>query len=85
MTNWLDLGGGGALSAGRIVAVSRFDSAPIRRMVEAVGRDRVVNLTYGRPRQSVVVLDSGHVAVVSIAPDTLLAKLKEVEDDVLEA
>ena len=80
MIHWIDLGKGGALVIDRIVAIARSDSAPIRRLVEAVGRERVVDLTFGRPRRTVAVLDSGHVVVISMAPQMLLERFEEVSE-----
>lgn len=85
MSQWLDLDKGGILALGRTVAVAQVNSAPIKRLVEAIGSDRVIDLTFGRPRHSVVILDSGHVALVNLTPQVLLARLREVEDDRLEA
>jgi len=75
-THWIDLGKGGALVIERIVAVARSDSAPIRRLVEAVGRTHVIDLTFGRPRRAVAVLDSGHLVLVSMAPQMLLERFE---------
>jgi regulator of extracellular matrix RemA (YlzA/DUF370 family) len=77
MGTWVVVGKGGILAADRVVAVARANSAPIRRLVEAVGRERVVDLTFGQPRRAVVVLDSGHVVAVSLTPEALLRRLRE--------
>jgi regulator of extracellular matrix RemA (YlzA/DUF370 family) len=79
MAQWITVGKGGVLAVGRIVAVAQANSAPIRRLVEAVGRERFVDLTFGQPRRSVAVLDSGHVVAVSLTPETLLRRLVEKE------
>ncbi len=72
---WIDLGRGGALAADRVVAAARAQSAPIKRLLEAAGPSHVLNLTYGEPRATVVLLDSGHLAVISLPLETFLAKL----------
>ena len=77
MGHWVIVGQGGILAVDRVVAVARANSAPIRRLVEAVGRERMVDLTFGHPRRAVVVLDSGHVVAVSLTPEALLRKLQE--------
>jgi len=79
MGRWIVVGKGGILAVDRVVAVARANSAPIRRLVEAVGRERVVDLTFGQPRQAVVVLDSGHVVAVSLTPEALLGRLRAAE------
>jgi regulator of extracellular matrix RemA (YlzA/DUF370 family) len=71
----IDVGRGGVIVAERVVAVGRADSAPMRRLVRAVAPDRMINLTFGRPRRAVVVLDSGHVALVALSPETVAKRL----------
>jgi regulator of extracellular matrix RemA (YlzA/DUF370 family) len=62
---WIDVGRGGLIAADRVVAVGRAGSAPIKRLLAAAGPKLVINLTYGEPRQTVLVLESGHLVVVS--------------------
>ncbi len=71
MPRMIILGRGGAIDADRVVAVAPFKSKPIKRLLDAVGPARVINLTYGYPRQSVVVLDNGYLAVTSRTMDEL--------------
>jgi regulator of extracellular matrix RemA (YlzA/DUF370 family) len=82
MGKWIVVGKGGILAADRVVAVARADSAPIKRLAEAVGRDRSVDLTFGRPRRAIAVLDSGHAVAVSLTPSELLVRLLEIEEGV---
>lgn len=71
----IDVGRGGVIVAERVVAVGRAESAPMRRLVQAVGPERVINLTFGRLRRAVVVLDSGHVALVALPPEAIARQL----------
>ena len=82
MSKWIVVGKGGVLAADRVTAVARANSAPIKRLVEAVGRDRFVDLTFGQPRRAVAVLDSGHAVAVSLTPADLLVRLLEIEEGV---
>ena len=75
MAYLMQLGHGGALDPTRIVAIARAKSAPVKRLLEAAGPGQVINLTYGYPRQSVVLLDNGYLAVISLTIEELLAKL----------
>lgn len=75
MSDFVKLGYGGYLAAGRIVAVARARSAPVKRLLEAAGPSHVINLTYGYPREAVVLLDNGFIAIVSLTPDELIAAL----------
>ncbi len=75
MSRWIHLGPGGLIGRWQIVAVGRAKSAPVRRLLEAAGPGKVLNMTYGYPRQSVVLLDNGFLAVVSLTVEELLEHL----------
>ena len=73
---WISLGRGGAIAADRVIAVGRASSASIKRLLEAAGPSAVINLTYGEPRQTVLVMDTGHLAVISQPLEHILAQLE---------
>lgn len=77
MSRWVTVGDGGILAVDRIVAIAQAKSAPIRRLAEAVGMERMVDLTFGQSREAVVVLDSGHIVAVSVNPEELVERLRE--------
>lgn len=84
MAKMLILGRGGAINANRIVAIAHAKSAPVDRMLKAVGPEKVMNLTYGYPRRSAIMLDNGFVVLSSIRLHTLVHALenyKELNDD----
>ncbi len=55
---------GGRIPRHRVVAVGRWDSAPIRRAVRrAKSEGRLIDLTYGHACRWVYFLDTGHVAL----------------------
>lgn len=68
----------------RLVAIVSPDSAPIKRMIQE-GRDRgvLIDATYGRKTRSVVIMDSDHIILSAIQPDTVAARLngKEVVEE----
>jgi len=58
---------GGRIPRHRIVAVGRWDSAPIRRVVrKARAEGRLIDLTFGHACHWVYFLDTGHVALGAI-------------------
>ncbi len=65
MPRLIILGRGGVLDANRVVAIAPFRSKPVKRLLEAAGPEKVLNLTYGYPRVSIVVLDNGFLAITS--------------------
>lgn len=74
----VNIGFGSSVSAGRVIAVLNPDSAPIRRRIqEAKESRRLVDATYGRKIRSVLIMDSDHVVVSAIAPETIAARMNE--------
>lgn len=60
------VGPGGLVTTERVVAVGRWESAPIRRAARAarVG-GRLLDLTYGHACKWVLFLDSGHIVLAT--------------------
>jgi Uncharacterized protein conserved in bacteria len=70
----IDIGFGNLVSDQRLVAVLAPDSAPIKRTIsDAKGRGMLVDASYGRKTQSVLVMDSGHVVLSSMEPTAVAA------------
>ena len=79
--NLTNVGYGNMVASHRIVAVVSPDSAPVRRMVqEARDEGRVVDATAGRKTRAVLVLDSGHVVLSPLQPETLAGRILEKKD-----
>ena len=76
----LNIGFGNMVSTDRLVAIVSTDSAPIKRMIQE-GRDRgvLIDATYGRKTRSVVIMDSDHIVLSAIQPDTVAARLNGKE------
>jgi hypothetical protein len=76
----LNVGYGNLVTASRVVAIVAPAASPMRRLRhEAAERGKLVDATEGRRTRSIVVLDSDHVVLSAINPETLAARL--VEDD----
>ena len=76
----LNIGFGNRVSTDRLIAIGSPDSAPIKRMIRE-GRDRgvLIDATYGRKTRSVVIMDSDHIVLSAIQPDTVAARLNGKE------
>jgi regulator of extracellular matrix RemA (YlzA/DUF370 family) len=75
-TELLHIGFGNILAINRVVAVVSPSSAPTRRLVqEAKNRGLAIDMTNGRRTKAVLVLDSGHVVMAAIAPETIAGRL----------
>ena len=76
----LNIGFGNMVSTDRLVAIVSPDSAPIKRMIqEGLDRGMLIDATYGRKTRSVVIMDSDHIVLSAIQPDTVAARLNGKE------
>jgi regulator of extracellular matrix RemA (YlzA/DUF370 family) len=74
----LHIGFGGVVAANRVLAIVSPDSAPVKRMIrQATEEGRVIDMTYGRRTKAVIVLDTGHLALAALQPDTIVGRLRQ--------
>ena len=74
----INIGFGSMVSAGRLISMVGPDSAPIKRIVqEARDRGVLIDASFGRKTQSVLVTDSGHVIWSSLPPEQISARFQE--------
>ena len=78
----INIGFGNIVSANRLVAIVSPESAPIKRVIrEAEDKRILINATYGRRTRAVIIMDSGHVVLSSLQPETVANRLNEKEDE----
>ena len=69
------------VSANRIIAIVSPESAPIKGMVqEAKDNKTAVDATYGRRTRAVIIMDSGHIILSAVQPETVAGRF-EKEDN----
>ncbi|MDR1206312.1 MAG: DUF370 domain-containing protein [Peptococcaceae bacterium] len=72
----INVGFGNIVVANRVLAIVSPESAPIRRSVqEAKDRNQLIDATYGRKTRAVLILDTGHVVLSAIQPDTMANRI----------
>lgn len=72
----VNVGFGNVVAAQRIVAIVTPDSAPAKRVVqEARERSRLIDASHGRRTRAVVVMDSMHVVLSALLPETLAGRV----------
>lgn len=81
----VNVGYGNMAASDRVMAVVSPDAAPIRRMVQdARDSGRVIDATCGHKTRSVLMMDSGHVILSPLLPETVAVRMDErkfAEDD----
>lgn len=76
----INIGFGNIVSANRIVAIVSPESAPIKRIIqEAKDNKMAVDATLGRRTRAVLIMDSGHVILSAVQPETVAARVDKDE------
>ena len=83
----INIGFGNMVSVGRLIAIVSPESAPIKRIIqEAKDRGMLIDATYGRRTRAVIIMDSDHIILSAIQPETVANRLisRDVADTVEE-
>ncbi len=72
----INIGFGNIVSAERLIAIVSPESAPIKRIItEARQKGMLIDATYGRRTRAVVVMDSEHVILSAVQPETVAHRI----------
>ncbi len=78
----VNIGFGNIIALERVISIVSPDSAPIKRLVqEAKDSKMAIDATYGRKTRAVIIMDSGHVVLSAIQPETVAAR---IDKDIIE-
>mgnify|MGYP003440616982 CR=1 FL=1 len=78
----INIGFGNIVSANRIISIVSPESAPIKRLVqEAKDSKMAIDATYGRRTRAVLIMDSGHVILSAVQPETVAGRLDKEDDE----
>ncbi len=78
----INIGFGNMVSANRVIAMVSPDSAPIKRIIqEAKEKGYLIDATYGRKTRTVIIMDSDHVVLSAIQPETVSNRIVNYEND----
>jgi len=76
----VNIGFGNIVAANRIVAIVSPESAPIKRIIqEAREKGSLIDATYGRRTRAVIIVDSGHIILSAVQPETVANRLSVKE------
>ena len=71
----VNIGFGNIIAANKIVAIVSPESAPIKRMIqEAKDAKTAVDATCGRRTRAVLIMDSGHIILSAVQPETVAGR-----------
>ncbi|WP_210609877.1 DUF370 domain-containing protein [Priestia flexa] len=77
----VNVGFGNFISSNRIISVVQPESAPVKRIVqEAKDRGSLIDATQGRKTRAVIVMDSNHIILAPVQPETVAQRLVNKEE-----
>jgi len=78
LNNLVNIGFGNFVNSTRVLIILSPDSAPLKRLKEeARVEKKLVDATYGRRTRAVIIMDSNHVILSSIQPETIAHRFTE--------
>ena len=77
----INIGFGNIVSESRVIAIVSPESAPIKRIIsEARESKLLIDATYGRKTRAAIIMDSNHVVLSAIQPDTVAQRFMTIEN-----
>jgi hypothetical protein len=77
VTELIHLGFSNLAAMNKVIAVVSPNSAPAKRLVqEAKSKGLVIDVTNGRRTKALLVMDSGHIILAAIAPETIDSRVR---------
>lgn len=77
----INIGFGNMINAGRLITIVSPESAPIKRIIqEAKEKGLLIDATYGRRTRAVIIMDSDHVILSEVQPETVAGRLDDEEE-----
>lgn len=75
---FINIGFGNIVQADRILAVISPDAAPTKRMIqEAKQKMLSIDATTGRKTRAVIIMDTGHIILSAVQPETVISRLNK--------
>ncbi len=74
----INIGFGNIVSTDRVIAIVSPESAPIKRLIQdARDSGNAIDATCGRKTRAVLIMDSGHIILSAVQPETVAGRLNE--------
>ena len=72
----INIGFGNMVSTARLIAIVSPESAPIKRIIQdARDKGSLIDATYGRRTRAVIVMDSDHIVLSALQPETVASRM----------
>lgn len=77
-SRFINIGYGNLVLLDKVVAIIKPGSAPIKKIrVEAKQGGRLIDATLGRKTRAVIFMQSDHIVLSSLKPETIMERVEE--------
>ncbi len=74
----VNIGYGNVVNINKVISIIHADAAPIKRMVQNAKDNGVaVDATCGRKTKCILVMDSGHIVLSALLPETIESRVND--------
>ena len=74
----INVGYGNIVNMDKVVSIVRTEAAPIKRMIQvAKDSNMAIDATCGRKTKCILIMDSGHIVLSALLPDTIENRVNE--------
>ena len=78
----LNIGYGNFVMASRVITIVSPGAAPMKKLRDLASQtNKLVDATHGRRTRSIIVMDSDHVVLSAINPETIASRFASEEGD----
>ena len=77
----VNVGYGNVVNMNKVIGIVRADAAPIKRMIQnAKDAGLAVDATCGRKTKCILVMDSGHLVLSALLPETIGSRVHSPQE-----
>ena len=77
----VNVGYGNVVNMNKVIGIVRADAAPIKRMIQnAKDAGLAVDATCGRKTKCILVMDSGHLVLSALLPETIESRVHSPQE-----
>ncbi len=79
MNKLVNVGFGNVINSAKLISIISPEAAPIKRMVQtAKDSGMAIDATCGRRTKAVLVMESGHLILSSLLPETIAGRVNQL-------
>jgi regulator of extracellular matrix RemA (YlzA/DUF370 family) len=83
-TELVHIGFGNVIAMNKVIAIASPNSAPTKRTIqESKTKGMLIDMTNGRRTKAVIFIESGHIMLAALAPETITSRSQSARGGIL--